>query len=217
MPSRRCARRDAACSRRLPRPSRAIDRGRRSVDASTATRRRCSISTRSTSPSRATSWRPRTCSTPTRRSATTPEYAVVRTQRGALGGQTANVVATLKGTVNPELIYVVSSHYDSVAVGPGADDDTSGTAALLETARVAGRASAAGDDRLRVVHRRGSGPARQPRVRPAGGRRQAADRRRAQQRHDRLGQRPPARQHDPLLEPRHPRRPARARRCSSRT
>jgi Tol biopolymer transport system component len=56
--------------------------------------------------------------------------------RNALGGQTANVVATLKGTVNPELVYVVSSHYDSVAVGPGADDDTSGTAALLETARL---------------------------------------------------------------------------------
>src|SRR6476620_11550325 len=51
-------------------------------------------------------------------------------------GQTANVVAVLKGTVNPELIYVVSSHYDSVAVGPGADDDSSGTAALLETARI---------------------------------------------------------------------------------
>ncbi len=56
--------------------------------------------------------------------------------RNALGGQTANVIATLKGTVNPELIYVVSSHYDSVAVGPGADDDSSGTAALLETARI---------------------------------------------------------------------------------
>jgi hypothetical protein len=54
----------------------------------------------------------------------------------ALGGRTANVLATLKGTVNPELIYVVSSHYDSVAVGPGADDDSSGTAALLETARI---------------------------------------------------------------------------------
>ncbi|HEY7497977.1 MAG TPA: M20/M25/M40 family metallo-hydrolase [Vicinamibacterales bacterium] len=54
----------------------------------------------------------------------------------ALGGQTANVVATLKGTVNPELVYVVSSHYDSVASGPGADDDSSGTAALLETARI---------------------------------------------------------------------------------
>jgi hypothetical protein len=54
----------------------------------------------------------------------------------ALGGRTANLIATLKGTVNPELVYVVSSHYDSVAIGPGADDDSSGTAALLETARI---------------------------------------------------------------------------------
>lgn len=54
----------------------------------------------------------------------------------ASGGRTGNIVATLKGTVNPELIYVVSSHFDSVAVGPGADDDTSGTAALLEAARI---------------------------------------------------------------------------------
>jgi Peptidase family M28/Fibronectin type III domain/WD40-like Beta Propeller Repeat len=61
-------------------------------------------------------------------------------RENALGGRTANVIATLKGTVNPELIYVASSHYDSVAVGPGADDDSSGTAALLETARImAGR------------------------------------------------------------------------------
>jgi Tol biopolymer transport system component len=64
--------------------------------------------------------------------------------RNALGGQTANVLATLKGTVNPELVYVVSSHYDSVAIGPGADDDTSGTAALLEAARLlAGKPQAA--------------------------------------------------------------------------
>ena len=34
------------------------------------------------------------------------------------------------------------------------------------------------------------------------------DRRRAEQRHDRLGERPSPRQHDPLLEPRHPRHPA---------
>lgn len=54
----------------------------------------------------------------------------------AFGGRTANVVATLRGTVNPELVYVISSHYDSVATGPGADDDTSGTVALLEAARV---------------------------------------------------------------------------------
>jgi Tol biopolymer transport system component len=61
-----------------------------------------------------------------------PEYQSFE----ARGVQTANVIATLKGTVNPELIYVVSSHYDSVVAGPGADDDSSGTAALLETARL---------------------------------------------------------------------------------
>jgi hypothetical protein len=67
-----------------------------------------------------------------------PEYQWFE-GRNALGGQTANVLATLKGTTNPELIYVVSSHYDSVATGPGADDDSSGTAALLETARILAR------------------------------------------------------------------------------
>jgi hypothetical protein len=54
----------------------------------------------------------------------------------ARGNRTANVIAKLPGTVNPELVYVVSSHFDSVERGPGADDDTSGTAALLEAARV---------------------------------------------------------------------------------
>ena len=55
------------------------------------------------------------------------------------GPKTANVVATLRGTANPELIYVVSSHFDSVRGGPGADDNTSGTCALLEAARVLAR------------------------------------------------------------------------------
>jgi hypothetical protein len=64
-----------------------------------------------------------------------PEYQWFE-PRNAYGGKTANVVATLRGTVNPEIVYVVSSHYDSVEVGPGADDDTSGTAALLEASRV---------------------------------------------------------------------------------
>jgi hypothetical protein len=67
-----------------------------------------------------------------------PEYQWFE-HRNALGGKTANVIATLRGTVNPELVYVVSSHYDSVAGGPGADDDSSGTAALLEAARVLAR------------------------------------------------------------------------------
>ena len=64
-----------------------------------------------------------------------PEYQWFE-PRAALDGRTANVVATLRGTVNPELVYIVSSHYDSVEAGPGADDDSSGTAALLEAARV---------------------------------------------------------------------------------
>jgi hypothetical protein len=64
-----------------------------------------------------------------------PEYQWFE-PRGALGGTSANVIATLKGTETPDLVYVVSSHYDSNASGPGADDDSSATAALLETARV---------------------------------------------------------------------------------
>jgi hypothetical protein len=70
-----------------------------------------------------------------------PEYQTFEYRpRNAAPIRTSNVLATLKGTVNPELIYVVSSHYDSVAAGPGADDNTSGTAALLEAARIlAGR------------------------------------------------------------------------------
>jgi len=50
--------------------------------------------------------------------------------------RTANVIATLKGTVSPDVIYVVASHFDSRAEGPGADDNSSGTTMLLETARV---------------------------------------------------------------------------------
>ncbi|MDQ3518614.1 MAG: M20/M25/M40 family metallo-hydrolase [Gemmatimonadota bacterium] len=52
------------------------------------------------------------------------------------GARSANVIATLRGSVNPELVYVISSHFDSVEDGPGADDNSSGTSALLEAARV---------------------------------------------------------------------------------
>jgi hypothetical protein len=65
-----------------------------------------------------------------------PVYQWFEPSQGTYGGKTANVVATLRGTVNPEVLYVVSSHYDSVERGAGADDDTSGTAALLEAAHV---------------------------------------------------------------------------------
>ncbi len=52
-----------------------------------------------------------------------------------------NVVATLTGTVLPENYYVFGGHHDSYSSGdpytfaPGADDNASGTAAILEVAR----------------------------------------------------------------------------------
>jgi Tol biopolymer transport system component len=62
-----------------------------------------------------------------------PEYQWFEPMPGV---RTANVIARLPGTTHPDLVYVVGSHFDSVEDGPGADDDTSGTAVLLETARV---------------------------------------------------------------------------------
>ncbi|MFI5937029.1 M20/M25/M40 family metallo-hydrolase [Actinoplanes sp. NPDC051494] len=55
-----------------------------------------------------------------------------------------NIVATLRGTDEPGRVYVVTGHYDSRATdvmdatsdAPGADDDASGVAAVLEVARV---------------------------------------------------------------------------------
>ena len=55
-----------------------------------------------------------------------------------------NVVATLRGAMNPERMYVVSGHYDSMCKdpadgkcdAPGANDDASGTVAVIEMARV---------------------------------------------------------------------------------
>lgn len=46
-----------------------------------------------------------------------------------------NVVATKTGAIWPDRQYIVGAHYDSVS-NPGADDDASGVAGLLELARV---------------------------------------------------------------------------------
>ena len=55
-----------------------------------------------------------------------------------------NVIATLRGATDPDRVYVVSGHYDSMCSSPtdakcdapGANDDASGTAAVIELARV---------------------------------------------------------------------------------
>lgn len=47
-----------------------------------------------------------------------------------------NIVGTLTGTTCPEKTLIVGAHYDGVSSGPGADDNASGVAAMLEVARV---------------------------------------------------------------------------------
>jgi len=55
-----------------------------------------------------------------------------------------NVVATIRGTTDPDRIYIASGHYDSMNSdvmnstldAPGADDDASGVAVIMDVARV---------------------------------------------------------------------------------
>ncbi len=54
--------------------------------------------------------------------------------RSAVAANVQNIVARLPGTGSRKAILLVS-HYDSVATAPGGSDDSSGVAALLETAR----------------------------------------------------------------------------------
>jgi len=58
--------------------------------------------------------------------------------------EVVNVVATIKGTADPNRVYLATGHYDSrvtdvmdaTSDAPGADDDGSGTAVIMELARV---------------------------------------------------------------------------------
>jgi len=55
----------------------------------------------------------------------------------SLQGKHLNVVAELTGTKTPENIYIIGGHYDHIdGDRPGGTDNASGTAGMLETARV---------------------------------------------------------------------------------
>jgi len=59
-----------------------------------------------------------------------------------LGNTYFNVVAELPGTTRPQDVYIVGAHYDSYSSAgpaPGADDNASGVAAVLEIARLVSR------------------------------------------------------------------------------
>lgn len=51
-------------------------------------------------------------------------------------GDGVNVIGTLPGVTHPEEIVIVSAHYDTIPMSNGADDNASGVAAVLETARL---------------------------------------------------------------------------------
>lgn len=73
-----------------------------------------------------------------------PEYFTFEETVCETFGLHRNVLATLPGSIHPERYFIVGAHFDSrgreecdpVEFAPGANDDGSGTAALLELARV---------------------------------------------------------------------------------
>ena len=62
----------------------------------------------------------------------------VRYHHWNCGGYSSdNVEATINGTdESSDEIYIICAHYDTVSAGPGADDDTSGTVAVLMAALI---------------------------------------------------------------------------------
>lgn len=62
-------------------------------------------------------------------------YAPEEQEFKAEGLSTKNIFVQIRGAQHPEEIVVVGAHYDSVYGCPGADDNASGVAALMEVAR----------------------------------------------------------------------------------
>lgn len=63
-------------------------------------------------------------------------YDVVRQPFEYRGIRMYNLIAELPGTTRPDEVFVLGAHYDTVIGTPGADDNATGVAALLEHARL---------------------------------------------------------------------------------
>lgn len=86
-----------------------------------------------------------------------PSTISIKTERNVETIETENVLGMVEGTDLKDEIIVVTSHYDHLGVGPngeifnGADDDGSGTTALLELAEAFGKAKEAGNGPRRSI------------------------------------------------------------------
>ena len=63
-------------------------------------------------------------------------YSVDRQAYLAGGHEVANLIATIPGTGRPDEIVILGAHYDTVESTPGADDNASAVAVLIEAARL---------------------------------------------------------------------------------
>ena len=63
-------------------------------------------------------------------------FAVQRQEYAARGVESANLIIEIPGIAMPDQIIVVGAHYDTVLGSPGANDNGSGVASLLELSRL---------------------------------------------------------------------------------
>jgi Zn-dependent M28 family amino/carboxypeptidase len=63
-------------------------------------------------------------------------YAVVRETYTASGQEVANLIAELPGGAKKDEVVIVGAHYDTIPSTPGADDNASAVAMLIEVARL---------------------------------------------------------------------------------
>ena len=63
-------------------------------------------------------------------------YGVERLEYDVSGIRCANLIATREGSTRRNEILLLGAHYDSVVGSPGANDNASGVAALLEISRM---------------------------------------------------------------------------------
>ncbi len=71
----------------------------------------------------------------------TPEYDSFNYAYQGTLRTSRNIIASIQGETAPQQIIILGAHYDSTSTGPlalapGADDDASGTAAIMEIARI---------------------------------------------------------------------------------